>query len=31
LNAWITRSSIHGAWTPDGKIPLLREITAEPA
>lgn len=28
LNAWITRSSIKGAWTPDGKIPLLREVTA---
>jgi peptide/nickel transport system substrate-binding protein len=28
LNAWITRSSIKGAWTPDGKIPLLREMTA---
>jgi peptide/nickel transport system substrate-binding protein len=28
LNAWITRASIKGAWTPDGKIPLLREVTA---
>lgn len=28
LNAWITRSPIKGAWTPDGKIPLLREISA---
>ena len=28
LNAWIVRASIKGAWTPDGKIPLLREVTA---
>jgi peptide/nickel transport system substrate-binding protein len=26
LNAWLTRSPVHGAWSPDGQWALLREV-----